>query len=177
MSERSDGLPEFIDLERYGPRGRRKANVFRGVTLAAILVLLVLGLVNMFGQRPRHTEATGADATLAVDAPTRLRGGLLYQGRFRIDAQRLVRHATLVLDRGWTEGMSINTVEPAPIGEASRDGLLTLDFGAIQPGATLTAYLQFQVNPTNVGRRPQGVTLADGERQLERVERTVTVFP
>ena len=119
MSERSDGLPdglpEFIDLERHGTRGRRKANVFRAVTLAAILVLLVLGLVNMFGQRPRHTEATGADATL--------------------------------------------------------------DFGAIQPGATVTAYLQFQVNPTNVGRRPQGVTLADGERQLERVERTVTVFP
>jgi hypothetical protein len=37
-------------------------------------------------------------------------------------------------------------------------------------------YMQFQVNPTTVGRRSQEVRLTDGSRTLLVVHRTVTVF-
>ena len=37
--------------------------------------------------------------------------------------------------------------------------------------------MQFQVNPTNVGRRSADVALYDGEELLAGVDRTVTVFP
>ena len=37
--------------------------------------------------------------------------------------------------------------------------------------------MQFQVNPTNVGRRSADVELYDGETLIATVERTMTVFP
>jgi hypothetical protein len=37
--------------------------------------------------------------------------------------------------------------------------------------------MSFQVNPTNVGRRPNTVWFYDGERLLLTVHRTITVFP
>jgi hypothetical protein len=38
-------------------------------------------------------------------------------------------------------------------------------------------YVDFQVNPTNVGRRAAPVTLFDGEEELLTIDRTITVFP
>jgi hypothetical protein len=37
--------------------------------------------------------------------------------------------------------------------------------------------MQFQVNPTNVGRRSQDVELYDDTTVLARVDRTVTIYP
>ena len=110
-------------------------------------------------------------------APERVRGGLFYEARFRIDAVREVSEATLVLDPGWAEGITINTVEPAPIGEASRDGRLALELGRIPYGQKPVLYLQLQVNPTNVGHRSQDVGLYDGDELLATIDRTITVWP
>ena len=110
-------------------------------------------------------------------APTALRGGLYYEGRFTIDAQREIEKAVLVFDGGWTEQTQINTIEPAPIGESSRDGRLALDFGHVPAGQKLVAWMQFQVNPTNVGRKSQDVELYDDTTLLTRVDRTVTIYP
>ena len=88
-------------------------------------------------------------------APERVRGGLFYEARFGIDAIREVSEATLVLDSGWAEE-SINTVEPAPIGEASRNGRLAFELGRIPAGQKHVFFLQLQVNPTHVGHRSQG---------------------
>ena len=44
-------------------------------------------------------------------------------------------------------------------------------------GRKLVVYLQYQVNPTNVGRRSQDVELHDGETLLAEADRTLTVFP
>ncbi len=63
------------------------------------------------------------------------------------------------------------------MGEASRDGKLTLDFGHVGAGHKLVVYLQFQVNPTNVGRRSQDAALYDDTTLLATANRTVTVFP
>ena len=67
-----------------------------------------------------------------------------------------------MLDPGWLEGMTLNTLEPAPIGEASRDGGSRSSSGTSRR-APHVLFLQFQVNPTNVGRRSQDVELHDGE--------------
>ena len=37
--------------------------------------------------------------------------------------------------------------------------------------------MQFQVNPTNVGRRPQNVQPYDGETLLTTLHRRVTIYP
>jgi hypothetical protein len=88
-----------------------------------------------------------------------------------------VKKALLVLSHGWAEGMTINTIEPSPVGEASADGKLSLELGHVARGSTFTLYMQFQVDPTNVGHRSQDVRLFDGEQKLLELHRTITVFP
>ncbi len=110
-------------------------------------------------------------------APSRLRSGLFYESRFTIEAHRELRNATLVLDPGWLEGMTLNTLEPSPIGEASRDGRIALELGRVPAGALHRFFLHFQVNPTNIGYREQDVELHDGETPILHLDRTVTIFP
>ena len=110
-------------------------------------------------------------------APAAVRGGLYFQGRFTIRARQEIREATLVLDPGWMESLHINTIEPSPVGEASRDGDLVLELGRVPAGRKHVLYMQFQVNPTNIGRRSQTVSLYDGDALLATTERTLTVVP
>jgi hypothetical protein len=169
--------PQFLTLSANRDRTERVELVFRRAFFGLVLLLVVLGLLNVFGQRPSSTLAATPTADLHVFAPARLRGGLYYEGRITVDAKQDIAKATLVLDSGWTEQMQINTIEPSPIGESSRDGRLTLEFGHIPAGDKLVAWLQFQVNPTNVGRRSQDVELYDDTTLLATVDRTVTIFP
>ena len=71
----------------------------------------------------------------------------------------------------------MNTVEPAPVGEASRDGRIALELGHVPADSIHRLYLHFQVNPTNVGRRSQDVDLYDGERFLLHIDRMITIWP
>lgn len=73
--------------------------------------------------------------------------------------------------------MQINTIEPSPLGEASHDGKLALDLGHVPSGQKHVLYVQFQVNPKNVGRRGQAIRLYDGKELLATIHRRVTIFP
>ena len=86
-----------------------------------------------------------------------------------------MEEATLVLDSGWAR-ITINTVEPSPLGCTSRDGKLVYELGRIRAGQHVF-FLQLQVNPTNVGHRSQGVQLYDGDELLATIDRTITVYP
>ena len=151
--------------------------VVRRVGYAVLAVVSVLGLLNVFGQRPSTATADASAATLQVYAPSHLRGGLLFMARFRITAKQELKNATLVLSPGWAENMQINTIEPSPTNETSEDGRLVLELGRIKAGATFVLFMQFQVNPTNVGRRSQDVELRDGDTHIATIDRTLTVYP
>ena len=170
-------LPEHLDLARHRDHAGTGELVARRVVLALLTALAVAALLTAFGQSPNRSVAAADRAELEVSAPTRLRGGLFFQGRFTIEARGAIENATLVLAPGWLESMHINTIEPAPSEETSRDGDLTLSFGPLAAGDRFVVYMQFQVNPTNLGRRSGDVELYDGDELLTRVERTVTVFP
>jgi len=158
-------------LSRSGPWVRR------GV-LALIALAAVLGLANVFGQRPATVRAEAAAATFSLYAPTAIRGGDFMEARFHITARRDLKKAIIKLDPGWAEGMSINTIEPSPVGEASDDGRLSFELGHIPEGRAFILFMQFQVNPTNVAwHRPQNVELDDGDKVVARLHRTITVFP
>jgi hypothetical protein len=169
--------PQFLTVARNRDRvGQREVPIRRALVLLVCL-LLVAALLNVFGQRPATSQAGTAAAVLKVYAPTRIRSGLYYEARFTITARHELKNAMLQLESGWLEGMTLNTVEPSPIGEASRNGNLVLTLGHIRAGAVYILYLQFQVNPTNVGHRAQNVALYDGGTFLTSVDRTITIFP
>ena len=170
-------IPDQLVLKVARDREGKRDVTARRIALAALVVVLALGLLNVFGQRPATTVADANAATLEVYAPERVRGGLFYEARFTIEAREEVEQATLVLDPGWAEGITINTVAPGPIGEASRGGRLAFELGRIPAGQKHVLFLQLQVNPTNVGHRAQDVELYDDDELLATVNRTITVWP
>ena len=169
--------PAFLTLRRNRDRAGRHELPIRRVLLTLTGLILVAGLLNVFGQRPETSRAAVPDASLKVYAANKVRGGLYYQARFTVTARSDIKNATLVLDSGWAEGITINTVEPSPVREASRDGKLVFELGHVPGGTSYILYLQLQINPTNVGHRNQDVALYDGDTFLTKVDRTITIWP
>ena len=171
-------IPDTIVLKRDRDLAGRGWELWLRRGLFALLpVLVVLALVNLFGQRPGSATASSGAAKLKLYAPARVRSGVLFEARFHVTARRDLEKATLVLNPGWAEGMTINTIEPAPVNEASRHGWLSLELGHIPAGQSYLLFIQFQVNPINVGHRKQTVELYDGDTRLLRLGRTITIFP
>ena len=171
-------MPEQLTLKRHRDLvGRENRPYVRWALLTLLGLICLLGLLNVFGQRPQTHTAAADGVELEVYAPERVRSGLFFMSRFTIRAERELESATLVLDPGWLEGITLNTLAPSPVGEASRDGKLAFDLGHVRAGTEHVFFLHFQVNPTEVGRRPQDVELLDGETPLVHIDRTVTVYP
>jgi hypothetical protein len=170
--------PEGLALEHHRDLvGRERRPVVRQVLLGVLGLILVLGLLSVFGQRVRLSAEESSAARFEVSAPTKLRGGLFFQARYRIVALEEIENATIVLHPDWLEDITLNTVEPAPVAEASRNGRIAFELGRIPAGDEHLFYLQFQVNPTAVGTRSQSVELYDGERLLVSVDRDAFVWP
>ena len=145
--------------------------------VALLTAFVLVGLLNVFGQRPGDTTVEAAGVSLQLHAPSSLRGGLLYEASFTIHARRALDHPALVLAQGWTIAQTINTLEPSPADETSRDGDIELDLGPIDAGSTYTLFGEFQVNPTSVGSYSGDVSLYDGDKRLLHIDRTIVVYP
>lgn len=171
-------VPDTIVLKRDRDLEGRAWHIWvrRGLLLLLGLVPL-LALFNVFGQHPSTHSVAAPAAELDLYAPTDVRGGLIYMARFTIHARQDLKEATLVLDPGWAESITINTMVPSPVGEASQDGRLSFDLGHIPAGQEYILFMHFQVNPTNVGTHSQDVELDDGGRQILTLDRSLTVWP
>ena len=170
--------PDQIVLKRHRDLDGRRRDIWarRGL-LTLFAAVPIVALFNVFGQRPATSRAASPAAALKVYAPTHLRGGLLYQARFHVFARHELKQATLVLGPGWAEQITINTIEPSPISEASRNGRLSFELGHIPAGDSFLLFMDFQVNPTNVGHRAATVDLYDGKTHLLAIRRQLTIFP
>jgi hypothetical protein len=172
--------PELIDLRRHRDwEGRTYERWLPNTLFALICVIPILALFNVFGQDPEVKKVVNPNgmASLELSAPTSVRSGLLFQARFDIRAIREIKDAVLVLDSGWLESLTMNTSEPAPSNETSRNGSIALDLGDIPAGKLWRQYLQFQANPVNLGSQSQGVTLYDGNVPLLHLNREMRVWP
>jgi hypothetical protein len=163
-----------LDLE---PRGVAIGVWTRRAILTVMALFVLAALLNRFGQRPADSVATANGATLRLSAPERVRGGIFFQSRIDVQAIQRIDHPRLVLDHGWFEGMQINSIEPQPVGETSRDGRVVLSYDTLQTGDFMRVWFQFEVNPTNVGHRPYAVELDDAEQPLVRVRPSIRSLP
>jgi hypothetical protein len=166
------GLTAYRDLAGRGfdPWVRRS---FLGV----LLIIVVAALLDVFGQHPTTSHAAGSAASLEVQSPRNLRGGLIFQTRVTVRARTALHKPTLVLQRGWFESMSVNSIVPDAAEQGSRDGKVYLTYPPLAAGRALVVWLYFQVNPTNLGKRSEDVELDDGTRLLATVHRGITVWP
>jgi hypothetical protein len=170
--------PDGIVLSRDRDLVGRGADLWVRRALFAVLPLVaLLAFLDLFGQRPQVSEAAAPAATLQVLAPSRLRSGVLYEARFTVNARRELHDAVLVLDRGWFEGMTVNSLAPSPGEETSTDGRPTFHLGRVPPGRSHVLFVYFQINPTTFGRRSQTTRLLDGKQLVATIDRRATVFP
>lgn len=170
--------PDHLEPGRHrDARGRGYQPWARRAVLALMLALAVVALADVFGQRATSTSAAAPAARVEVRGPTRVRGGILYQQRITVVALRPIQYPRIVLEQGWLDGLQINSIEPQPSSESSRDGRLVLSYDRMSPGDKLEAFIGYQVDPTHVGRTDSGLELDDGTSPLLRVPRTLTSFP
>jgi hypothetical protein len=160
-----------------GERGERRGLITRRVVMSLLAVIPLLALLDVFGQRPTSTTAATPRARMALSAPDAVRGGLFFQSRIEIHALDRIAHPRLVLDEGWLEGMQVNSIEPAAGDEESRDGRLVLSYTTLEKGDVLKVWLQFEVDPTAVGKRSYGLQLDDDQQPVARIAHTLNVFP
>ncbi len=171
-------LPDGITLERHRDlSGRWWSPWVRRSLLGCIAVLPLLALLGVFGQKPSTSFASSPAATLSVTAPTRLRGGLIFQVKVKVVAHRAIGQLQIAFDTGWWESMSVNSIEPNPSSETSHNGQVVLSYGKLPAGQTLISWVYFQVNPTNVGKRREDIAIEDGSQLLVRIHRSATIFP
>jgi hypothetical protein len=52
-----------------------------------------------------------------------------------------------------------------------------LTYGKLHAGHTLSVWMYFQANPTNVGKRTEDVELDDGSKAIAHIHRSLTIFP
>jgi hypothetical protein len=171
-------IPDTIVLKRDRDLAGRSREIWirRGLILA-LTGFIVAAVLNVFGQRSSTSEYVGQAATLTIHSPTTLRSGLIFETRMKILAAQEIDDAILVLSPSWIEGVTFNTIEPSPLGEASRNGSLSFDLGHVPSGQTYSLYLQMQVNPTTFGSRTVETQLYDGSTLLLESKRDVTIFP
>jgi hypothetical protein len=169
----------FADIERE-PRRRlgRDAPWTRRAVVGLFAVAIVAVLAGAIGQVAGTSRAEAPAVRLTLSAPHTLRGGLLFGARVTIQARTRIGRPQLVLGHGWLNGMQVNTIEPQASQEQSIHGdQLALVYDPIEAGQTVTVYLQFQVDPTNTGRRAADVSLLDGSTVLATIPHTFTVLP
>lgn len=170
--------PDTLVLRRHRDMdGRGWHPLLRRGLMCLVAAVPVIALFNVFGQRPTTSRASASAGSLQLYAPSNLRGGLLYMARFTVAAEQDLKKANLVLAPGWAESTQINTIEPSPIGEGSDNGKLVFQLGHIAAGKKYVLFMEFQVNPTNVGSHNQDVTLKDGDATLTTLHRSVFVYP
>ena len=171
--------PDGISLERHRDLtgASIKAPWLRRVLLCGVAALPLLALLNVFGQHPTTSSASSPIASMNVTAPARLRSGLIFQVRVQVSARRDIKELQLVLDKGWWESMSVNSLVPEPSQESSEEGKVVLTYGKLAAGQQHVSWIYFQVNPTNVAKRSEDLELRDGPTPLLRIHRAITIFP
>jgi hypothetical protein len=171
-------LPDLLDRKQHvdvEERGLEQWLTRVGIALFA--AFLVVGLLNIFGQKVETASATSAAADLEVKAPSAVRSGLIYEVQFTVAAHRRLEEPTLVLDSGWFDGFTINTMSPDTKDWVMRDGRNILSYDPVPADTELVVRLQYQVNPTTFGNREQGVALEDGDTPIVTLDHETTVFP
>jgi hypothetical protein len=166
----------FSDVDS-SERGQAVGLWGRRVVMGLFALISLAALVGFIGQRTSSSAASTPAVRMTLSAPEVVRGGLFFQSRVDIRALAPIQHPRIVLADGWIEGLQVNSIEPSAESETSRDGRVVLSYGELKAGDVLRVWMQFEVDPTNVGTRDYTIELDDADRPLARIPRTIRVLP
>jgi hypothetical protein len=174
----TDRLPDGLTIERHHSLVGRSRHVwYRRALLSLVAVIPILALLNVFGQEPHTSVAANSAASLQISVPSALRGGLEYQIRTQVTARQTLNKPQLIFSQGWWQSVGVNSIEPDPASQATKNGSVVLSFDKLPAGRSLTVWMNFTANPDNAGRRATTVQLADGPTTIASIHRSLTFFP
>jgi hypothetical protein len=170
--------PVGIDRARHQDLvGRNRHVWWRRAALLVIAAVPVLGLLSVFGQHATSVTYRSPSASLLVNSPPHVRGGLIFTTEIVITPRLPLSDARLYLDNGWFQAMTLNGVAPQPSNESAQGRWQIWDFGKIPATTAFHLWISWQTNPTNLGPHSQAVALYNGGTWLMTVHRTMTVLP
>jgi hypothetical protein len=173
----SDAFTDHLPTDDPERAEIRRALWTRRIVMCLLAALPVIALIGLIGQRQSTSTAALPAATLRLTAPKTVRGGLFFQARVQVIARQDLKFPSLVLDDGWLDGMQLNSISPQPPNENALNGKVQLGYGELPANHQLHVWFEFEVNPTTVGRHSYGITLANGNRPVARIQRTIRVLP
>jgi hypothetical protein len=169
-------LPLGLDKRRHVERVSHSAWP-RRVLIVILAAACVLALLNVFGQRATLSRTDGSAASLSVQSPDRLRGGLVYTSQITVTAHQRIGDLRVFLSSGWFRGMTFNGAVPQANNQSSTAQGVVFDYGSLDAGEQFPIWISWQTNPVTVGSRSQDVVVYDGANTLVTMHRPVFVFP
>src|SRR5436190_15641805 len=159
--------PVGIDRARHQDLTGRNRHVWgRRAVLAVVAAVPVLGLLNVFGQHATPVTYQSPAASLLINSPARVSGGLVFTTEIVITPRQQLQDARLYLDNGWFQAMTLNGISPQPSAETAQSRWQVWDFGKIPAATAFHVWISWQANPTNIGAHSQAVAPYDGSTAL-----------
>jgi hypothetical protein len=113
--------PVGIDRARHQDLTGQGHHVWqRRAALVVIAVIPLLGLLNVFGQRTVSGGAQSSAASVLINSPAHVRGGLVFTTEIVITPRQQLQDARLYLDSSWFAGMTLNGIAPQPSTESAQ---------------------------------------------------------
>lgn len=147
------------------------------IVMAVLGGIVAFGLSGLAGGPDRRDEQRTADATLVVDGPAVIRNGEYDEMVVTMQAHRPIANLALEIDAAYWRDLTINTMIPAPDAESLDDGVMRFEFGPLDAGSATSFKLDAQVNPHRFGPSQGDFKLMDGDREIARLSRSLTVLP
>ena len=157
------------------PQGKLPRGTLGLVLLTILMVVALLGY--LAGGKSPVMLARAGQANLVIDTPVRLRNGLFFEQRLRVEAHAPIADAVIGVDTPLWHDITVNSMIPAASEEGVEDGQYRLHYGPLKAGDTLIVKIDAQINPPlTVGTRGT-IALYDGERRIAAVPLTLRVLP
>jgi hypothetical protein len=153
--------------------------LLRGFLPLGILgALLLAALLGLFGGTPDPTVSSrGNQVLLTVEAPRTLRGGMILEIDIGVATGRAIAKPVVAISGSYLRELSFNSTIPEPSQAEFTNGMVMLQYDALQAGDRLQVKMDGQVNPTLIGVNEGAVELRDDKTVLVRRPVRLRVFP
>lgn len=115
--------------------------------------------------------------SLAIETPTILRAGQVFEIHVAVEGQRPIQQPALAFSAPYMRNLTINTVMPEAADHGFAGGAYVFGYDRLDPGAPLRIKLDGQVNPTLAGGNEGWIELRDGKTPLVRIPLEQKILP
>jgi hypothetical protein len=146
--------------------------------LIGLGLILAMSFGGVFGAE-RPARGAGSIASVAVDAPGRIRNGEFYEMRVTVEVHEAVDDLVVRVGEDVWRDVTVNTLIPAATEERHEEGAFAFAFGPMAPGTRFVMKIDCQVNPDHTPSANRGpIAVADGDgAPLATADYSLEVLP